>query len=175
MSGVPSCAIIAPSLNCTMEWIRLCGWTTTWTSSRPTPKSHLASITSNPLLTIVAESMVIFCPMDQFGCFNASSTWTFFICSLVLPLNGPPEAVRRILSISLEFSPFKHWKIALCSLSTGRIFTPYSLAIDITICPAVTKVSLLAKAISLPALIASKVGLIPIIPTKAVTTISAFS
>ena len=41
------------------------------------------------------------------------------------------------------------------------------------ICPAVTSVSLLARAISFPALIAATVGLIPSIPTIAVTTISA--
>ena len=40
-------------------------------------------------------------------------------------------------------------------------------------CPAVTSVSLLASAISLPALIAAIVGLMPIIPTTAVRTISA--
>ena len=40
------------------------------------------------------------------------------------------------------------------------------------ICPAVTSVSLFAKAISFPALIASIVGRIPIIPTIAVTRIS---
>ena len=39
------------------------------------------------------------------------------------------------------------------------------------ICPAVTSVSLFASAISFPALIASIVGRIPIIPTIAVTTI----
>ena len=39
------------------------------------------------------------------------------------------------------------------------------------ICPAVTKVSLLARAISLPAFIAAIVGRIPNIPTIAVTRI----
>ena len=40
------------------------------------------------------------------------------------------------------------------------------------ICPAQTKVSLLASAISLPASMAAMVGLIPIIPTMAVTRTS---
>ncbi len=40
-------------------------------------------------------------------------------------------------------------------------------------CPAVTRVSLLARAISLPASMAAMVGRIPIMPTTAVTTISA--
>ena len=62
--------------------------------------------------------------------------------------------------------------MALCSLSTGRIDTPIFFASGIMICPAVTNVSLLASAISFPALIASIVGRIPIIPTIAVTRIS---
>ena len=75
--------------------------------------------------------------------------------------------------ILFPVSPFKLWKIALCSLSTGRIRTCFSFASDIMICPAVTRVSLFASAISFPAFIAAIVGRIPIIPTTAVTTISA--
>ena len=73
--------------------------------------------------------------MDQFGCFKASSTWTSFICSLVHPRNGPPDAVRRIFSILFPCSPFKHWKIALCSLSTGRRRTFFSFASGMMRCP----------------------------------------
>ena len=56
----------------------LWGWTTTsiWSGSRS--KSHLASITSSPLFIRVAESMVIFGPMDQLGCFSA---WARVTCS----------------------------------------------------------------------------------------------
>ena len=68
--------------------------------------------------------------------------------------------------------PCKDWKIALCSLSTGRMDTFFSAASGMIICPAVTSVSLLASAISFPALIASMVGRMPIIPTMAVTSIS---
>ena len=64
--------------------------------------------------------------------------------------------------------------MALCSLSTGRMNTPIFFASGIMICPAVTSVSLLASAMSFPALIASIVGRIPIIPTTAVTRISVF-
>ena len=142
-------------------------------SSISTPKSHFASITSSPLLTMVAESIVILRPIDQFGCFNASSTLTFCICSLVLPLKGPPDAVSRIFSIVWGFSPFKDWKIALCSLSTGSILTLCSLASGIIICPAVTRVSLFASAMSCPVFMASTVGTIPSIPTTALTTIRA--
>ena len=119
--------------------------------------------------------MVIFLPIAQLGCLSASSTLISLICSMVLPLNGPPEAVRSILWILFCLSPLRHWNIALCSLSTGRILTPFSAASFIIMCPAVTSVSLFARAISLPALIASIVGTIPIMPTTAVTTISACS
>ena len=30
MSGQPSCAMTEPSQNWTIEWMMLCGWTTTW-------------------------------------------------------------------------------------------------------------------------------------------------
>ena len=116
--------------------------------------------------------MVIFCPMAQLGCFNASSRRTSFSLSLFQPRNGPPEAVSRILRIRPLLSPFRHWKIALCSLSTGRICTPFSFARGMMRWPAVTNVSLFASAMSFPALMASMVGKIPIIPTIAVTKIS---
>ena len=40
--------------------------------------------------------------------------------------NGPPLAVRINLATSSERLPARHWKIALCSLSTGRIVAPRS-------------------------------------------------
>ena len=112
--------------------------------------------------------------MLQFGCISACSTVTFSSSSFVPWRNGPPDAVRKRVSICDFFSPFKHWKIAECSLSTGRIDTPYSLASGIMICPAVTSVSLLARAISFPARIASMTGRSPIMPTIAATTTSTF-
>ena len=62
--------------------------------------------------------------------------------------------------------------MALCSLSTGRMDTPYSFASGIMICPAVTRVSLFASAMVFFAFIAAIVGRIPSIPTIAVTTMS---
>ena len=129
-------------------------------------------MTSSPLLTRVAESTVIFCPITQFGCFRVSSKVTCSRSARFLPRKGPPDAVIRSLCTSSLCSPFRDWKIALCSLSTGRIFTPYSSAIGMIRCPAVTRVSLFASAMSLPARIASIVGRIPSIPTIAVTRIS---
>ena len=161
---------MAPSTNCTAEWTMLCGWTTTWICSSSTPKSHLASITSSPLLTSVEESMVTFRPMVQLGCFRASSGWICSSCCLLLPRKGPPEAVSRIFSmLRPPASPFNDWKMALCSLSTGKTATLCFSANGMIICPAVTSVSLFARAISFPASMAAMVGLIPIIPTMAVT------
>ena len=88
-----------------------------------------------------------------------------------MQLKGPPDAVKRILSILLFSSPFRHWKMALCSESTGSILEPYFFAASMTSLPAVTNVSLFAKAISVEFLIASIVGTRPIIPT-AVTSVS---
>ena len=119
--------------------------------------------------------MVILCPMDQLGCFKASSSLTEAICSLVYPRNGPPEAVRRILWILLPAAPWRLWKMAECSESTGRMDTPFSFAKGIMMWPAVTNVSLFARAMSFPASMAAMVGRMPIIPTTAVTTISADS
>ena len=64
MSGVPSCALIAPSSNSTIECTTDCGWISTEIRSAGIPKSQRASITSNPLLTSVAESIVILAPMS---------------------------------------------------------------------------------------------------------------
>ena len=41
--------------------------------------------------------------------------------------NGPPLAVRMIFETSSMRLPARHWKIALCSLSTGRIVAPLVL------------------------------------------------
>ena len=62
--------------------------------------------------------------------------------------------------------------MAECSESTGKMGTPISRANGIIRAPATTNVSLLAKAIGLPALIAFTVGSNPAYPTKAVKTTS---
>ena len=80
--------------------------------------------------------------------------------------------MSKIRWISFPSFPCKDWKIAECSLSTGRMETPFCFANGIIICPAVTSVSLFASAISLPASIAAIVGRTPSIPTMAVTKIS---
>ncbi len=78
MSGMPSWATTEPSVYSTMEWMMLCGWTSTLDHAPVAmPKSQRASITSSPLFMSVAESMVIFLPMLQFGCFSAWASVTF--------------------------------------------------------------------------------------------------
>ena len=113
--------------------------------------------------------------MFQLGCLRASAAVTFFSSALVLPLNGPPEAVSIILLILLRLFPLRHWKIAECSLSTGYMLTLCSLTAFIISSPADTSVSLFASAISFPALMASNVGTMPMFPTTDVTTVSLVS
>ena len=57
-----------------------------------------ASISSRPLFIRVAESIVILAPIFQFGCLSASAFVLVRSCSVVMPKNGPPEAVSRIFS-----------------------------------------------------------------------------
>src|SRR5579864_7653529 len=108
-------------------------------------------MTSKPLFMRVAESMVILGPMRQVGCFKACFKVILEKCFLFRFRKGPPEAVRRILWISEALDdPARHWKTAQCSLSTGNILEPDFLAALVTTSPAITMVSLLAKAMSLP-------------------------
>ena len=55
-------------------------WITTSTCSTGSRYSRMASMTSRPLFIRVAESMVIFAPMLQLGCFNASAGVTDSNC-----------------------------------------------------------------------------------------------
>ncbi len=67
MSGWESWAMVAPSLNSTIEWMIDCGCTTTSMRSKPTPNSSWASSTSRPLFMSVEESTVIFGPIFHVG------------------------------------------------------------------------------------------------------------
>ena len=70
------------------------GWITTSIQSGSTSNSQHASMISSALFIIVAESIVIFGPIDQVGCCSASSSVAAAICSAVHVRNGPPDAVR---------------------------------------------------------------------------------
>ena len=50
-------------------------------------------MTSSPLFIIEAESMVIFWPMLQFGCFSACASVACSMSAAAQVRNGPPEAV----------------------------------------------------------------------------------
>jgi hypothetical protein len=61
-----------------------------------TPNSQCASMTSRPLFIIVAESTLIFRPITQLGCAQASSGVTRASSASGRSRNGPPEAVSRM-------------------------------------------------------------------------------
>ena len=123
-------------------------------------------MTSRPLFIRVAESMVILAPMSQLGWRRAWAGVMWRSSSLVLPKKGPPEAVR-ISFFKAPFSgqPWRHWKMAECSLSTGRMLTLFCLAASMTIRPPATRVSLLARATVFLAAMAARVGRRPTMPT----------
>ncbi len=85
---------------------------------------------------------------------------------------GPPEAVRTILRTLSSSAPSRHWKTALCSLSTGINSPPFSSSACMTSGPPITSDSLFASASRFPTFNASNVGSRPAAPTSALTTIS---
>ena len=133
-----------------MEWTMLCGWTSTLIRSGGMPKSQRASITSRPLFMSVAESMVIFLPMLQFGCFKAWARVTpAMSCLREVPERAARSGQNKVPDRRGPAPADRHWKMALCSLSTGRSCTPRDRHSAMTSSPAVTSTSLLARAISL--------------------------
>ena len=130
----------------------------------------MASTNSRPLFIRVELSTEIFAPMLQLGWRTASSGVMPSNSSRRLPRKGPPEPVSRILCSSLSPRPIRHWKMAECSESTGTISAPRALARAITISPAQTRVSLLARAMRFFASMAARVGFRPTAPDTAVTT-----
>ena len=93
MSVTPSCASTVPSTNSTIECTTDCGWIMTPTRSAGRSNSQRASITSSPLFMSVAESIVIFRPIDQVGWQSASSRVMRSKVSRGRVRKGPPDAV----------------------------------------------------------------------------------
>ena len=172
MSGRPRWASSAPSRNRTSECTTDVGWTTTSIRSYGIPKSQCASISSRPLLARVAESTVIFRPIDQVGCARASSIVTCSSSSRERPRNGPPEAVSTIDSTVSRSRPSRHWKIAECSLSTGSSSPPPRRCAARASSPAATRLSLFASASVMPRSSAHRVASTPAKPTMALRTMS---
>mmetsp|Transcript_72584 Transcript_72584/g.146089 ORF Transcript_72584/g.146089 Transcript_72584/m.146089 type:complete len:260 (+) Transcript_72584:814-1593(+) len=131
---------------------------------------------------MVAESTVIFAPMSQFGCVVAfarthsgSSKHLRASSSADKSRKAPPDAVRITLRMPPGGTPWRAWKMALCSLSAGVMVTPYFSSKGKITGPPAMRVSLLAKAMRLPFLMASMVGSKPAHPTIPVTTTLASS
>ena len=112
MSGIPNCAFEEASTKRTIEWIILSVWITTSMSSKGTPKSQCASITSSPLFIRLAELIVTFAPIFQVGCLSACCGVAFAVASRSHVRNGPPDAVRTNF---LDARP--------CAARASRIFT----------------------------------------------------
>ena len=133
------------------------------------PKRKYASITSRPLFASVAESMVIFAPIDHVGCASASSAVTSASSSRAQPRKGPPLAVSTMLSGS---PPRAHWNSAECSLSTGSSAPPPRARAPRARSPAATRLSLFASASVTPCSSAHIVAGRPAKPTVALRTTS---
>ncbi len=120
----------------------------------------------------VAESMVILFPMSQVGCARACSGVTRGRSSTGVPRRLPPEAVRMTRSISGAARFLVRQNTALCSLSTGIISVPVAASPFFTRSPAMTRVSLFARASRFAAPSDARVGLSPAAPTMADTSTS---
>src|SRR5690606_31155379 len=118
-------------------------------------------------------STVIFAPMSQFGCLSACAGLAARNCSRLHSRNGPPLAVSVIERTSSTRPAWRHWKIALCSLSVGSSVAPWRSTAAIITSPAETSASLLASATTPPCSIAAMVGAKPAQPTIAETVTSA--
>src|SRR5699024_12850207 len=89
IEGGEACAMVEPSTKVAIVWMMDWGCTVTSISEASISKSKVASMSSSPLLTKVAEFNVFICPIDQVGCAAACSGVTSHICSRVQPRNGP--------------------------------------------------------------------------------------
>ena len=63
----------------------------------------------------VAESIVTFGPIDQFGCLSAAWSVALRISSFDQVRNGPPDAVMMTLVTSSRRPAVSAWNSALCS------------------------------------------------------------
>ena len=117
--------------------------------------------------------MVIFRPICQVGWRSAASGPTASRSRGGRSRKGPPEAVRMRRRTSCAARPCRHWWMALCSLSTGRMDTPRRRAADVTSSPAMTSTSLLARATRFPDSMAAITASSPAVPDDAHNTMSA--
>ena len=119
--------------------------------------------------------MEILRPITQLGCAQACSGVTSRRLSGVRWRNGPPDAVRMILSTrcaQVAGSSGSDWKMAECSLSMGSSVAPPSRTACINTSAPTTSASLLASRRRLPARAAARQGDRPAAPTMAAITTS---
>jgi hypothetical protein len=133
----------------------------------PDPKYSFVSISSIALLNKLALSMVIRCPIAQFGCDEASASVAVASFSAGQSRKAPPEAVMITRSTAFMSSPTSAWNTAECSLSTGSTVAPEARAASSSSGPAVTRLSLLASASVCPCWSAFSPGRSPAAPTMA--------
>src|SRR3546814_17344864 len=98
------------------------------------------------------------CSSDLLGCATACAGLTRAISAALMVRNGPPLAVRMMRRTWSMRPPARHWNIALCSLSTGRILAPEARVAAVIRSPADPSPALLARENSPPALGATKDG-----------------
>ena len=128
-------------------------------------------MTSSPLLTSVAEFVVMTRPIAKLGWASACSGVTSASSARVRPRNGPPLAVTTSRRTSCARPPRRHCAMALCSESTGTIWPGPAAAL--TSGPPMISDSLLASASTEPAASAARVGRSPIEPVTPLSTTSA--
>src|SRR5260221_4602992 len=175
MSGSAIDAMTLPSSSSTIAWTTLSGWSTTSMRSYGRPYSQCVSTTSYALFTSVAESIVTFGPIRQVGWRSASSAVIEPNVPSARSRNGPPDAVIATRFTRAMSTPLRHCQRAQCSLSTGRSRFPAPPLAARTRWPPTTRTSLFARATSLPAASAARVGRRPAIPGVATSTRSTSS
>ena len=82
------------------------------------------------------------------------------------------DGAARLRAVAGLPAPARHWKSALCSLSTGRISEPLRRAASSTNGPPATMLSLLASASVAPASSVAMVARSPAAPTMPLSTVS---
>ena len=160
-----------PSTNSTIECTTLSGWITTSTCSGSSWNSQRASINFQGLVHQggrVDRDLRAHPPGGMLEGVLGRDVAS-------VPCGCVRGTGRRKRSGSRGAPPgatpaFRAWKIAECSLSTGRICVPRARASSMTSGPATTSVSLLARATILPASSAAQVPRRPTAPTIALKT-----
>ena len=122
MSVTPSCAMIEPSISSTIEWTIDCGWMTHVDpvgrhAEQPVRLDHLEALVHQRRR--VDGDLAAHPPRRMAAARRPAVTSAS--ARRDRPRNGPPDAVRISRRTSAGSRPCRHWWMALCSLSTGRI------------------------------------------------------